>query len=1223
MRFFGLLLVFVFAMVSPGAAEPAKWQEGPGYRYIQLPAFNATNAGFSSMTTTETGIHFTNTLSEKSVAQNRVTENGSGVALGDVDGDGWCDIYFCGLENHNILYRNLGGWKFADITADSGAACDKQFSTGAILADLDGDGDLDLLVNSIGGGTREFLNDGKAHFTEVKEGRLVKRFAGTSMALGDVDRDGDLDLYVTNYRTLVQLDEVPQPHPAVQMVNGKIVVTPANRFAAIGLRAEGVETVELGERDYFYLNNGKGLFSPVSWTNGNFLWETGEPLTTTPLDWGLSVMIRDLNGDLLPDIFTCNDFFFSPDRMWLQQPGTKFQLPTREALPKISLASMALDVADINRDGYDDILVVEMLGRDYSFRQTHFDNETKADLNGLVRDPHFRPELPRNTLFLNRGNGTYAEIAEYAGLDATEWSWGALFLDVDLDGFEDLIIPTGNNHDVQNADVLRGVRQSRQRDSLESRMGNLAKFGSLESPVLAYRNQHSLKFKSQGEDWGFHERGRASGAALADLDNDGALDLVVNRLNAPVLLYRNDSKSPRIGVRLAGLSGNSHGIGARIKVFGGPVIQTQEMISGGRYLSCDDSMRVFAAGTAPLNCEITWPTGKKSTFTNLPPNRVYTFVEQGSGPNSVKSLPTVPFFKDVSALLSDRHLDAAFDDYARQPLLPYSLSTQGPGMACYDFNGDGLDDLVHGGGRNGHMRMLQNSANGAFTNSPSALTSGVAAEDQLGILLAKIFQGRTQLVVARANYETMDSQLPSVQIFENGTNLFSLDGATETVGCLALSDYDHDGDLDLFVGGRVMPGRYPTPCNSRLFRNDGDKFVLDSENTKKLVSLGMVTSAAFADLNSDGLPDLLLAIEGASPRLFINHNGTFEDKTKDFNLELFNGLWNSVVTGDFDNDGKTDFAMGNWGENNKYARNAENPAQHPFKIYFADFDGNGTTDILESFYNSALHKEVPFLSLDQLSRALPFVAERFKTYTAFSQAGVAEVSGDSFSRSRVLQVNEFSSSIFLNRGDHFERRPLPAEAQFAPVFGMAVADLDNDGNEDLLLAQNLFDLPWRTGPQDSGTGLWLRGNGKGDFNAVSLSQSGIAAYGQQRSLVVSDFNHDGRVDFALAQNNGETKLFENVLAPSGLRIRFAGPDKNRDAVGTRYRVTTNGKAGSMRQVQCGSGWLSQQSFIQVIPKPVNESRIAVFWPNGKATGHELPLDAMFIEISEAGIKKIN
>jgi hypothetical protein len=624
-----------------------------------------------------------------------------------------------------------------------------------------------------------------------------------------------------------------------------------------------------------------------------------------------------------------------------------------------------------------------------------------------------------------------------------------------------------------------------------------------------------------------------------------------------------------------------------------------------------------------MRCEVIWPNGTQSTYTNLQANRIYEFSQKGNEPIWEKnSAAPLPLFREVSARLNHRHNDDRFDDYARQPLLPYSVSSQGPGIAWYDLDDDGFEDLVITGGRGGQTRVLRNLRDGSFTNFVSPMTVTLGAEDQLAVLAGRFFGKTPNVLVAEGNYESGDAQGVAVQVFQNGTNVFGIEGTAETVGPLASTDYDGDGDLDLFVGGRVFPGRYPAPCSSRLFRNDGGKFVLDKENSAKLIGIGLVTSAVFSDLNGDAKPDLILALEWGSPRLFINYAGNFIDETKKYGLDTHAGWWNSIATGDFDNDGQIDFVMGNWGDNHKHARFG-NDGGKKLRIYYADFDGNGTTDLIEAFFDSHLNKYVPWLAWDEVSQAMPFVQQRFKSFADYSVAGVDEVLGDSFPRARILEANELESAVFLNRGNHFERRVLPAEAQFAPVFGLAVADLDNDGDEDLLIAQNLSDLPWRTGPQNSGVGLYLRGNGKGDFTAVPPLHSGIAAYGQQRGLAAADYNNDGRIDFVIGQNNGETKLFENLRAPPGIRLRFIGQEKNRDAVGTKYRITENGKPGPLREILCGGGWLSQQSLVQVTKKPAAGARISVQWPDGRQNEYELPQDSRYLEISESGLKKAN
>lgn len=1214
---FATLLPSLFLAVFPAlAANPPDWQQGKDFRHYKVDPGAAQRDGFTKIAAEQSSITFTNTLSERLVALNRVTENGSGVALGDVDGDGWCDIYFCRLEGPNALYRNLGNWKFEDITALSGTACDGQLSTGAVLADLDGDGDLDLLVNSIAGGTREFLNDGKGVFHELQTGRLNKTLPATSMALGDIDRDGDLDLYAATYRNIVYKDEFPPPRISAQMVNGRIKVTPEGRFVALGARGGSAELVELAERDYVYMNMGGGTFAPVSWTSGNFLDALGKPLEAPRLDWGLSVMIRDLNGDFLPDIIVCNDFFYSPDQFWIQQPGMKFREISLEALPKISLASMAVDVADINRDGFDDIFVVEMLGRDAAFRQTHRDNVIKAEWNRKIHEPGFRPEVPRNTLFLNRGDGSYAEIAEFAGVDASEWSWGALFLDVDLDGYEDLIIPTGHNHDVQNADVLRGLNAGP--DTVETRMANLSKFGKLKTPIVAFHNDGHLHFTPKEKDWGLGEPGIANGMAMADLDNDGDFDLVANRLNQDALLLKNNSSAPRVAVRLRGLGANTRGIGAKIRFISGGIIQSQEMIAGSRYLSGDDSVRVFAALDANATCEVLWPNGTMTRHSNLAPNAVYEFAQTAGLPPVPASPKPAPLFRDNSDLLAHVSNDPPFDDFERQPLLPYSLSSQGPGVAVYDLDQDGWEDIVIGAGRGGRMAILRNNQEGVFTNELKGYTRSTALEDQLGLAIAAVFENGPSILSANSNYESASRATPSVEILSEG-HTSSLGGAGDCPGGLQLADFDRDGDLDLFVTGRVLPGKYPAPASCRIYKNTGKAFELDDAGSEVFKHAGIAGGAAVVDFDLDGWPDLALACELGPLKLFKNEKGKFREVTAAFDLDKHTGWWTSVLAGDLDNDGRFDLVAGNWGSNNKYARFMEKPP----RVYFGDLDGNGVFDLLETFHDPVRQKYLPWIGLETAREQFPALGERFPTFASYSVAGVEDLFPGLREHATVYEITCLESSLFLNRGSHFERVPLPAEAQFAPVFGMACADFNGDGNEDLFLAQNLSDTRWETGPLNSGAGVLLQGDGRGGFVALNPAQSGVAVYGEGRGAASGDFNNDGRPDLVAVQNNGPSRLFINERGTPGIRIKFAGPPGNRDATGTTFRWTADGRSGPLRQIGGSGGWLSQSGLCQIVPRLSSGGALHVNWPGGKTESFNLPADAAELKISfESGLQII-
>lgn len=1180
----------------------ADWHHGPNYRYLEFALDNEGRSGFTRIPGSETGIGFTNFLSDETVARNRVTENGSGVALGDIDGDGLCDIYFCRLEGDNVLYRNLGNWKFEDVTASAGVACPNQFSTGAVFADVDGDGDLDLLVNSIGGGTREFINDGKGHFTEREKTRLVRRFGSTSMALADIDGNGSLDLYVANYRTSTYKDDIPPLKIEAKRVDGKIVVTPADRVHAIGVVGGNVAVSEIGERDFLYVNTGNGNFAPVSWTNGNFLDEDGAPLPAPHTDWGLTAMFRDMNGDMIPDLIVCNDFFYSPDRIFLSQGAGKFRLISLQAMRKCSLASMSVDFADIDRDGYDDFLVVEMLAREHFFRQTHRDNLDRAKSNTQVTDRNWRTEIPRNTLFHNRGNGTYAEIAEFAGLDATDWSWGALFVDIDLDGYEDLIVPTGNNHDVQNIDILKTQERSRGPDSIAQRTRFLKELGMLSSEILAFRNKHDLTFEERGQEWGFSGKGIFNGAALADLDNDGDLDLVVNCLNGEAAIYRNQSTGPRIEVRLRSRGLNTQGIGARLKVSGGPVTQTQQIVAGGRYCSGDDPSRVFAAkdSSKPLSVEVWWQDGTYDRFDGLKPNRIYELQElAGQAPPPPTAKPS-PFFEDASELLHHTHTDEPFNDFERQPLLPAKLSQLGPGISWFDWDGDGWDDLIIPSGRGGSLALLRNTGQGGFTNLVEPVLSNHASSDQTAVLGWRSGTN-AWLLAGSANYETGLTRIPSVQVMDQSTNRPepAIPGNTSSTGALAMADIDGEGDLALFVAGRVIGGRYPEAADSRLFKNRAGKFVPDEANSSLLQHLGLATGAIFSDINGDGAPDLLVATEWGSIHLFVNTGGHLTDATSAHGLNQFTGIWTGIAAGDFDGDGRMDFVAGNWGLNCKYRRYSAQPIQ----LYYGDVDKNGTVDLLEAIYDPSLKKIVPWQDLDTLQKAMPFLGERFQSYAQFSVSSVQE-SLPPNPDVKVLLANTLASTVFLNRGDKFEAHPLPAEAQFAPVFGVAVADLDGDGNEDILLAQNQFDTSIDQFGLDAGIGLWLRGDGHGNFHPVSVLESGIAAYGQQRGLALCDYDHDGRVDIAMGQNSAPTKLFHNKGAKAGVLVRLHGPVGNPQAIGAIMQVEHNGRLGPAREIHCGSGYWSQDSATQVLAASAGD-KLVIRWPGGKTSSKTL------------------
>ncbi len=1140
--------------------------------------------------------------------------NGSGVAAGDINGDGLPDLYFTQLDGPNKLYLNEGNFHFKDITKSAGVGLPGYNCTGTVFADVDGDGDLDLLVTTFNHGTILFLNDGKGHFTrDTKSGLDSTTVGGTTMTLADIDGDGDLDLYVAHYndqtvRDLYTPRELVGRNVAIRQGNKYKIKKKFQKYYTNITSISGPTLREVGTIDELYINKGgigknwKG-FKKVKDLKSHFLDAENKP-EGVGKNWSLSARFEDFNGDGRPDLYVCNDYW-TPDQFWINQGHDVFKKINPMAYRHMSLSSMSVAVGDVNNDGHPDFFVSDMLSPLHSRRLHQISNMDPIPVH--VGDIGNQPQYTKNSLYINRGDNTFAETGRFSGVSATGWSWSSTFMDVNLNGREDLIITDGYPYDALDFDTHVRLEHRNQEDPY-----NLQKYleGILEYPPLklvnrAFRNNGNLTFSNVSKQWGFLGKDISQGLALVDLNGDGVLDMVTNRLNEPAGIYENTTGAPRIAVSLIGNSPNTQAIGSRVILRGGPVLQDKQIVSGGNYLSGSGTELMFAAGKGKRNRTLTieWGDGKKSVIDSVKANRIYKINEaQITAKNEQIHPPAFSntVFKDISNRLNFKEHEDVYQDYMRQHFIPVKLSQMEPGLAWIDYNGDGKPDLFETSGKGGKLAIFKNKGHGHFQKVTFPQLKKAGEGDQSSVIGWQTSKG-TLVVVGRSNYEQQKPDGPSAYLywFRHGriVKTDSLPGSDSSTGPLAAADYNKDGAVDLFVGGLVIPGAYPKAASSRLYINRNGHFVLDKENTELLKKVGMVTGAVFTDYNRDGWPDLLVSTSWGSLKLFENDHGKFHDVTQQTGLDKYKGWWNGVATGDFNNDGYPDIVATNWGLNSRY----HIVPGHPMRMYYGNLTPNNETDIIQANYDTVMQAYVPIRQLDFYSGFTPMYVH-LHSYRDYAQSSLRDILGSIIQVIPYKEVNTLQSMVFINKGGHgFVAQPLPKVAQLTANFDAGVGDYNNDGNEDIFLSQNFFDLPPGDERLDSGRGLWLKGDGHGHFTVVPGQVSGVKVYGEQRGAALGDFNGDGREDLAVTQNGNSTKLYENQAKKRGLRIRLIGSADNRDAIGAAIRfIYKNGQKGPEQAIQAGSGFWSQNSSVLIMGYPVNNypAAVSIRWPDG-------------------------
>ncbi|HJQ21107.1 MAG TPA: VCBS repeat-containing protein [Gemmatimonadaceae bacterium] len=1214
-RSFAVTLSLLLCACERRSADTT-WHDAGAYAWRELDVPARGHAGFDAIVGTDAGLPHRNDVDDAHALQNRQLLIGAGVAAGDIDGDGLPDLFLASVERPAALYRNRGGFRFEDVTATSGIDTRGLATLSAAFADVNGDGAMDLVVGTLGGPIKLWLGDGKGHFTDATAASgLPAGFAATGLTFADVDGDGDLDLYVATYKVRNVQDEFPPQQREFDQVVRKVgdryeVVPQWRKDYRIEDHPElgGVIRSQRAEPDLFLENDGSGHFSRIPMAHSRrFLDASGKPLDEEPDYFTLAARFYDVNGDGAPDLYACNDFE-DPDQLWLSDGHGGFRLASALELPETSNTCMSVDFGDIDRDGRVDFFTADMLASTRARQAAQIaTNSAYPKAPGLARS---QDQWMQNMLQLARGDGGWGAISDVAGVAATDWTWGSAFVDADLDGYEDLVMLNGHRWDVRDADTYERLRNALPRVPWNREQ---AEFPRSATRNFVFRNAHDLTFTDMSRAWGIaNEDAISQGIAVGDLDGDGDADIVATRLDAPVMLYRNRSTAPRVEIALQGVRPNTAGIGATITVRARSLpAQTREVTAGGYYLSGSPPAITFATRSdTAVTIDVRWRSGLACVVANARPNRAYVVKEAACHPEPLSRHPEPlsrhpersegsALFEDATRLLRGHtHVDSAFDDFQRQSLLPNRFSQLGPGVSWIDVDGDGRADLVVGAGRGARVSVLHNDGGGFSTRTVGAQAAG----DITTILPVPAARG-LQLIAGQSNYESASAAqalaVPRVVALSAGsTPILSPAGDSASVGPLALADVNGDGRLDLFVGARVVGGNWPVPAPSRLYlRTAAGGWNEDTSNARALAVLGLVSSAIFTDLDGDGWPELVATSEWGPIRILHNDRGVFRDATREWGLSGMSSRWNGAAAGDFDGDGRMDLVVTSWGRNTPW----QATPNRPYELLVGDFGGVGL-GLLFARQDSATRTEMPLQSFDRVQQAVPAARARVGTYAQFARASVDDILGDRARTAIRVGATTFDNILLLNRGGTFAVRPLPARAQLAPAFAPVVADFDGDGREDVFLAQNFSatsaDLP----RFDAGSGLLLLGDGAGGFRARSVDESGIAMRGDQRGAAVSDYDGDGRVDLAVGENAAPTRLWHNVGARPGLRVKLDGGVENPWGVGAQLRLGN----GPVREIRLGSGYWSADDPVIVLARSSGD--LWIRWPGGEEQRVAVPAD---------------
>jgi hypothetical protein len=1057
---------------------------------------------FTSLSKSETGLDFRNILEESedlNVLNYTYFYNGGGVAVGDINNDGLTDVLFTGNMVKNRLFINKSdttnsSLRFEDITQISGVAEAQGWCTGATMVDINQDGWLDIYICRSADTRAEkrknllYINNKNLTFSEkAAEYGLDDDGYSTQASFFDYDKDGDLDMFLLN-------------HSLMEYAGFSKILTDLKKQ----------RNPIYGNK--LYQNDGLNHFTEVS-EKAN--------IVSNVLSFGLGVAVSDVNNDGRLDIYVSNDFN-EQDYLYINQKNENGLSPqfldeSNSRLGHTSLFSMGSDAADINNDGYTDILTLDMLAED-NHRQKMTSGADNYDKFKLLESLGFGSQFSRNMLHLNNGNGSFAEIGQLSGISGTDWSWSALFQDYDNDGFKDLFVTNGFVRDYTDMDFLKYTtdEQIKAKEGQEAKLSVsdlIGKMPKSEVENYIFKNKGDLTFTKKNTDWGIEGNAVSSGAAYADFDNDGDMDLVVNNINEYASFYRNNSEKKAdnhyVKVKLLGTKNNLSGIGSRVSVYTGGQVFMQEQIPVRGFQSSVEQILNFGLGKASQidSVIVLWNSDKKQVFKNIKANQMLTAkISEANQATVYQNITDKLFFSETINAINFTHTENPFNDFKSQILLPNMLSRSGPCIAKGDVNNDGLEDVYIGGASGQVGELFLQQKGGQFTLKPQAIfKQNINSEDCDAVFFDADNDHDLDLYVVSGGNEFSenDDALQDRLYLNDGTGNGSsprfikamLPKETISGSCVRPADVDNDGDLDLFIGGRLTPQKYPQTPESQILINQG-KGIFTKENQANLSNLGMVTDAVWIDLNKDKLPDLVVVGEWMPIKVFINHKGKLTDESSVWMTQASGGFWNKILAEDFDNDGDIDLVIGNHGLNSQIKANENQPAE----ITFKDFDDNGTIDPIMSYYLNG--KSYPSLSRDDLLEHLPMLKKKFTNYKSYADAQISDLfDANQLKGSMTLKAKNLQTIYLENTGENFKNKPLPIQAQFSPVYAIASTDINSDGKKDLILAGNLSTARIKFGKYDASSGAVLLGDGKGNFKHISITKTGLNLKGDVRSLV--------------------------------------------------------------------------------------------------------------------------